>query len=44
MLTSNQAECAYLPPEQITPTLADRGIYIGSESSIYRVIHAYDYV
>ena len=27
-------------PKQIVPTLADRGIYIGSESTIYRTLHA----
>jgi transposase InsO family protein len=29
-------------PKQIVPTLADRGEYIGSESTIYRVLHAED--
>lgn len=28
------------PPSQIVPNLADNGIYIGSESTIYRVLHA----
>ncbi len=27
-----------LPPSQIVPTLADRGIYVASESSFYRVL------
>ena len=27
------------PPSQIVPTLADEGIYIGSESTYYRVLH-----
>lgn len=27
-------------PKQMVPTLADRGEYIGSESTIYRVLHA----
>lgn len=27
-------------PKQIVPTLADRGIYVASESSFYRVLHA----
>nr|RDS94131.1 hypothetical protein DWF04_16485 [Cereibacter sphaeroides f. sp. denitrificans] len=31
-------EFASLPPSQIAPRLADRDIYIGSESSIYRVL------
>ncbi len=26
-------------PKQIVPTLADRGVYIASESSFYRVLH-----
>jgi putative transposase len=29
-------------PKQIVPTLADRGEYVGSESTIYRVLHAED--
>jgi len=29
-------------PKQMVPTLADRGEYIGSESTIYRVLHAED--
>jgi transposase InsO family protein len=28
------------PPSQIVPNLADNGSYIGSESTIYRVLHA----
>ena len=28
------------PPSQIVPNLADKGDYIGSESTIYRVLHA----
>lgn len=28
-----------LPPSQIVPILADQGIYIASESTIYRVMH-----
>jgi putative transposase len=31
-------EFASLPPSQIVPRLADRGIYIASESSFYRVL------
>jgi hypothetical protein len=30
-----------LPPGQIVPILADRGLYIGSERSFYRVLHAH---
>lgn len=36
----NQKEFASLPPSQIVPILADRGIYIGSEASFYRVLKA----
>jgi putative transposase len=28
-----------LPPSQIVPDLADNGVYLGSESSYYRVLH-----
>jgi transposase InsO family protein len=38
LLTCNQAEYASLPPGQIVPALADQGLYIGSESSFYRVL------
>ncbi|EIK8162742.1 IS3 family transposase [Escherichia coli] len=34
----NSPEFASLPPNVIVPTLADRGIYIASESSFYRVL------
>jgi putative transposase len=34
----NQSEFQSLPPSQIVPTLADRGIYIASESSFYRIL------
>ena len=34
----NAAEFASLPPSQIVPRLADKGIYIASDSSIYRVL------
>jgi hypothetical protein len=34
----NQSEFQSLPPSQIIPTLADRGIYIASESSFYRIL------
>ena len=40
----NQAPFADLPPSQIVPKLADRGEYIGSESSFYRVLKAHDQV
>nr|WP_242978104.1 IS3 family transposase [Garciella nitratireducens] len=37
--TVNQPEFQSLPPSQIVPTLADEGIYIASESTMYRVLH-----
>ncbi len=36
----NEAEFANLPPSQIVPILLDRGIYIASESTFYRVLKA----
>jgi putative transposase len=36
--TCNTSEFASLPPSQIVPRLADRGIWIASESSFYRVL------
>lgn len=36
--TVNLPEYASVPPCEIVPDLADRGIYIGSESTIYRVL------
>jgi len=36
--TANCAEYRNLPPCQIVPRLADKGIYIGSESTFYRVL------
>jgi transposase len=35
---ANSAEFASLPPSQIVPSLADRGVYLASESSFYRVL------
>jgi putative transposase len=35
---ANSAEFAHLPPNQIVPILADRGDYIASESTFYRVL------
>ena len=31
-----------LSPRQIVPLLADKGVYVASESSFYRVLHEYD--
>lgn len=39
---SNQSEYASLPPCQIVPKLADKGEYIASESSFYRILKAAD--
>jgi len=36
----NSAEYAHLPPSQIVPRLADKQLYIGSESTFYRVLRA----
>jgi transposase InsO family protein len=41
LLTCNQPQYAALPPGQIVPALADQGLNVGSESSFYRVLHAY---
>ena len=35
----NSDEFKSLPPSQIVPALADRGVYIASESTCYRVLH-----
>lgn len=34
----NLPEYADLPPSQIVPALADRGVYIASESTMYRIL------
>jgi putative transposase len=36
--TCNSEEFKDSPPTQIVPTLLDRGVYIGSESTLYRVL------
>ena len=38
----NQEEFRSQSPKQIVPTLADRGIYLASESTFYRVLRAED--
>jgi putative transposase len=38
---ANEPRFAETPPARIVPTLADEGVYIASESSFYRVLHAY---
>jgi transposase InsO family protein len=40
VLVANSAEFASSPPSQIVPTLADRGEYLASESTVYRVLKA----
>ena len=37
---ANSAEFGHLPPRQIVPRLADRGPYLASESTFYRVLRA----
>lgn len=37
--TVNQSEYKSLPPSQIVPTLADQGVYLGSESTFYRILN-----
>ena len=44
LLTCNKPEFAALPPGQILPILADRGLFIGSERSFYRVLHIHGQV
>jgi putative transposase len=39
---ANSEEFADSPPSQIVPKLADKGIYIASESTIYRTLKAHD--
>jgi hypothetical protein len=41
LLTCNEPEFTALPPGQIVPILADRGRYIGSERSFFRVLHTH---
>ena len=38
----NSTEYAHLPPSQIVPRLADKGRYLASESTFYRVLLAAD--
>ncbi|MDP3559663.1 MAG: DDE-type integrase/transposase/recombinase [Legionellaceae bacterium] len=38
---ANLPEYRNQPPSQMVPNLADKGEYIGSESTIYRVLHAH---
>ena len=36
----HKPEYASLPPSQVIPALADKGVYLASESTCYRVLHA----
>ncbi len=38
LLVCSEKEFASLPPSQIVPILADRGVYIASEATFYRVL------
>ncbi|MEZ7229400.1 helix-turn-helix domain-containing protein, partial [Alteromonas sp. DY56-G5] len=38
LMVCNLPQYADLPASQIVPLLADKGVYIGSESTIYRVL------
>lgn len=40
--TCNTPEFASLPPSQIVPTLLDRGTYMASESTFYRVLNTHN--
>jgi transposase InsO family protein len=40
--TCNREEYSSLPPKQIVPILADKGIYLASESSFYRILRDAD--
>ena len=40
LTTCSEKEYASLPPTQIVPDLLDKGIYLGSESSFYRILKA----
>lgn len=38
----NHSEYASLPPSQIVPRLADKGLYLASESTFYRILKAHN--
>jgi len=40
LAVANSDEFGHLPPSQIVPRLADQGLYIASESTFYRILHA----
>jgi putative transposase len=41
LAVANSTEFGHLPPSQIVPRLADRGEYLASESTFYRVLRAH---
>jgi hypothetical protein len=38
LAVANGAEFDILPPNRIVPALTDRGVYLASESSFYRML------
>jgi len=42
LAVSNEPQYASMPPSQLVPTLLDKGIYLASEASFYRVLKAHD--
>ena len=40
--TANEPEFADLAPSQIVPKLADKGVYVASESTFYRVLNSHN--
>ena len=42
LVTCNEEDYQSLPPSQIVPALADKGIYIASESSFYRILRKFE--
>jgi transposase InsO family protein len=41
LATCMEPRFADMPPTQIVPTLADEGVYLASESTFYRLLHAH---
>ncbi|WP_081878504.1 hypothetical protein [Serratia sp. DD3] len=41
MAVCHQPEYANLPPSQLVPRLADKGVYLASESTFYQVLRRY---
>jgi len=41
LISCNDPQCASLPTGKIVPDLADQRMIIGSESSIYRILHGH---